>query len=84
MLVVAIVIAIIIAVAIEMEIEIELEVESASVAASFGYQVRWGTFMTLAAAAAEDTLPVIKVTNRSHKTKLSLSGASRALHGQRP
>ena len=83
MLVVAIVIAIIIAVAIEMEIEIELEVESASVAASFGYQVRWGTFM-LAAAAAEDTLPVIKVTNRSHKTKLSLSGASRALHGQRP
>ena len=79
MLVVAIVIAIIIAVAIE----IEIEVESASVAASFGYQVRWGTFM-LAAAAAEDTLPVIKVTNRSHKTKLSLSGASRALHGQRP
>ena len=79
MLVVAIVIAIIIAVAIE----IEIEVESASVAASFEYQVRWGTFMTLA-AAAEDTLPVIKVTNRSHKTKLSLSGASRALHGQRP
>ena len=79
MLVVAIVIAIIIAVAIENRNRSRIGLSSSIVWVSGAL----GTFMTLV-AAAEDTLPVIKVTNRSHKTKLSLSGASRALHGQRP